>query len=98
MCLFIAKIWWMIPRIGTSASEIPLVTQMLLLEVGEESVLGVEEDESPTTGQNKFYVLVLAVLDGDHRTTLQGTPSNMLQFYYESGWFRLRTHSFLSIR
>lgn len=92
MCLFIAKIWWMIPRVGKSASEIPMETQMLLLEVGEESVLGVVvDDEPPATGQNKFYVLVLPVLDGTFRTTLQGTASNELQFCYESGWFLSQT-------
>ncbi|KAK4427037.1 putative galactinol--sucrose galactosyltransferase 2 [Sesamum alatum] len=87
MCLFIAKIWWMIPRVGKSASEIPMETQMLLLEAGEESVVGIVDDESPTEppNDNKFYVLVLPVLDGAFRTTLQGTPSNELQFCYESG-------------
>ncbi|PIN22495.1 Galactinol--sucrose galactosyltransferase [Handroanthus impetiginosus] len=87
MCLFIAKIWWMIPRVGTSASEIPMETQMLLLEAGEESVLSIADEETPAepTAENKFYILVLPVLDGSFRTTLQGTSSNELQFCYESG-------------
>ncbi|GFP88425.1 probable galactinol--sucrose galactosyltransferase 2 [Phtheirospermum japonicum] len=87
MCLFIAKIWWMIPRVGKSASEIPLETQMLLLEAEEESVLDlvVDDDENAAENGNKFYVLVLPVLDGAFRTTLQGTKSNELQFCYESG-------------
>lgn len=90
MCLFIAKIWWMIPRVGKSASEIPMETQLLLLEVGQDSVLGVVEDEAPATAQSKFYVLVLAVLDGAFRTTLQGTASNELQFCYQSGRISLK--------
>ncbi|KAL7153544.1 hypothetical protein ABFS83_04G176800 [Erythranthe nasuta] len=87
MCLFIAKIWWMIPRIGKSGSEIPMETQMLLLEVGEESVLSASDEETSfeAANENKFYVLILPVLDGAFRTTLQGTPSNDLQFCYESG-------------
>lgn len=88
MCLFIAKIWWMIPRVGKSASDIPMETQMLLLEVDQESVLDVAFEETPvepSTG-NKFYVFVLPVLDGAFRTSLQGTKSNELQFCYESGW------------
>ncbi|PIN24128.1 Galactinol--sucrose galactosyltransferase [Handroanthus impetiginosus] len=87
MCLFIAKIWWMIPRVGTSASEIPMETQMVLLEAGEESVLSMADEETPAepTAENKFYILVLPVLDGSFRTTLQGTSSNELQFCYESG-------------
>ncbi|KAL0285799.1 UNVERIFIED_CONTAM: putative galactinol--sucrose galactosyltransferase 2 [Sesamum calycinum] len=93
MCLFLAKIWWMIPRVGKSASEIPMETQMLLLEAGEESVVGVVDDDSPTelANDNKFYVLVLPVLDGAFRTTLQGTPSNELQFCYESGDSEVQT-------
>lgn len=95
MCLFIAKIWWMIPRVGKSASEIPKETQMLLLEIGEESVLDVVDNEAPIeqTNQNKFYVLILPILDGAFRTTLQGTPSNELQFCYESGLFHLKKHA-----
>ncbi|KAI3464230.1 hypothetical protein Pfo_020893 [Paulownia fortunei] len=87
MCLFIVKIWWMIPRFGKSASDIPMETQMLLLEAGEESVLSVADDGTPAepASRNKVYVLVLPVLDGAFRTTLQGTPSNELQFCYESG-------------
>ncbi|KAL0335802.1 UNVERIFIED_CONTAM: putative galactinol--sucrose galactosyltransferase 2 [Sesamum radiatum] len=93
MCLFLAKIWWMIPCVGKSASEIPMETQMLLLEAGEESVVGVVDDDSPTelANDNKFYVLVLPVLDGAFRTTLQGTPSNELQFCYESGDSEVQT-------
>ncbi|KAI3464163.1 hypothetical protein Pfo_020826 [Paulownia fortunei] len=87
MCLFIAKIWWMIPRVGKSASDIPMETQMLLIEAGEQSVLGEADDDTPAepASENKFYVLVLPVLDGAFRTTLHGTPSNELQFCYESG-------------
>ncbi|KAL2482581.1 putative galactinol--sucrose galactosyltransferase 2 [Forsythia ovata] len=86
MCLFIAKIWWMIPRVGKSANDIPMETQMLLLEAGEDSVLNVDDETSEgTTSENKFYILVLPILDGLFRTTLQGTPSNELQFCYESG-------------
>ncbi|KAG6402005.1 hypothetical protein SASPL_138874 [Salvia splendens] len=84
MCLFIAKIWWMIPRVGRSASEIPMETQMLLLEAEEESALDLLQEESETSG-NKFYVLVLPVLDGAFRTTLQGTKANELHFCCESG-------------
>ncbi|PIN27053.1 Galactinol--sucrose galactosyltransferase [Handroanthus impetiginosus] len=93
MCLFIAKIWWMIPRVGKSASEIPLETQMLLLEAEEESVLDILDDEAAAepVRENKFYVLILPVLDGAFRTTLQGTKSNELQFCYESGDLDVRT-------
>ncbi|KAF5957367.1 hypothetical protein HYC85_004592 [Camellia sinensis] len=79
LCLFIVKIWWMIPRVGRSASEIPMETQMLLLEIREESIPGDE------TSGNTFYILLLPTLDGPFRTSLQGTSSNELQFCIESG-------------
>lgn len=91
MCLFIAKIWWMIPRVGNSGSDIPKETQMLLLEVGQECALGAlddgDDDDHKATTEDKFYVLVLPTVDGAFRTTLQGSPQNDLQFCYESGLY-----------
>ncbi|RVW75140.1 putative galactinol--sucrose galactosyltransferase 2 [Vitis vinifera] len=84
ICLFRAKFWWMIPRVGKSASEIPMETQMLLLEVREESALD-DENSSDMTSESTFYVLFLPVLDGPFRTSLQGTSENVLQFCVESG-------------
>lgn len=84
ICLFRAKFWWMIPRVGKSASEIPMETQMLLLDVREESALD-DENSSDMTSESTFYVLFLPVLDGPFRTSLQGTSENVLQFCVESG-------------
>ena len=67
----------MIPCFGTSGGDIPAETQMLLLEAREET--NIEDIE------NTFYVLILPVLDGQFRATLQGTPNNELQFCIESG-------------
>ncbi|KAK7281976.1 hypothetical protein RIF29_10401 [Crotalaria pallida] len=87
LSLFRFKIWWMIPLIGRSASDIPIETQLLLLEAREESAL---EDEFSSgseepKAENTTYILFLPVLDGQFRATLQGTPSNELQFCIESG-------------
>ncbi|XP_027153956.1 probable galactinol--sucrose galactosyltransferase 2 [Coffea eugenioides] len=84
LCLFIAKIWWMIPRVGKSGREIPMETQMLLLEAREDSTL-VDEDSFDAPDENKFYILLLPVLDGSFRASLQGAASNELQFCVESG-------------
>ncbi|TYG90829.1 hypothetical protein ES288_A12G213900v1 [Gossypium darwinii] len=83
-CLYSFKIWWMIPGYGKSGSEIPLETQLLLLEIKEESVVEDDDSSGPPT-PTTFYVLFLPVLDGDFRTSLQGTPANELQFCAESG-------------
>ncbi|KAI9173769.1 hypothetical protein LWI28_006155 [Acer negundo] len=84
LCLFRFKIWWMIPRVGKSGSEIPMETQMLLLEAREEFALH-DEVSSDAAAENTFYILLLPVLEGQFRTSLQGTPENELQFCIESG-------------
>ncbi|GMJ00082.1 seed imbibition 2, raffinose synthase 2 [Hibiscus trionum] len=94
LCLFRFKIWWMIPGYGKSGSDIPLETQMLLLEIKQESA--VEDDgSSDSDTENTFYVLFLPVLDGDFRTSLQGTPANELQFCVESGDADVQTSQML---
>lgn len=80
LCLLRFKIWWMIPRVGKSASEVPMETQMLLLEAREDSPL-----DADAASDNILYILLLPVLDGQFRATLQGTPTNDLQFCVESG-------------
>ncbi|GAV83965.1 Raffinose_syn domain-containing protein [Cephalotus follicularis] len=83
MCLFRFKIWWMIPRFGKSGSDIPMETQMLLFEARESAL----DDDNPSVldTEGKFYILLLPVLDGLFRTSLQGTSANELQFCVESG-------------
>jgi raffinose synthase len=77
----------MIPRVGTSASDVPMETQLLLLEARQESAL--KDDFSSDTEDpeevNTSYILFLPVLDGAFRATLQGTALNELQFCVESG-------------
>ncbi|KAK9278952.1 hypothetical protein L1049_028534 [Liquidambar formosana] len=90
LCLFRFKIWWMIPRVGKSGCEIPMETQMLLLEAREESALH-DENSSESSTENTFYILLLPVLDGEFRTSLQGTSSNELQFCIESGDANVQT-------
>ncbi|KAK8297460.1 hypothetical protein V6Z12_D05G190900 [Gossypium hirsutum] len=74
LCLFRFKLWWMIPRTGSSASDIPLETQMLLLEARR----------GPTSSQST-YIIFLPVLDGNFRSSLQGNSSDELEFCVESG-------------
>ncbi|GAB2223693.1 hypothetical protein Droror1_Dr00004432 [Drosera rotundifolia] len=83
LSLYRFKIWWMIPRVGKSGSEVQLETQLLLLEANEESAL--EDDDWEQKGDSTFYILFLPLLDGQFRATLQGSPENELQFCVESG-------------
>ncbi|KAL5998164.1 hypothetical protein ACLOJK_009102 [Asimina triloba] len=66
---------------------------MLLLEVKEDSALGDECLDSNDV--NTFYVLLLPVLDGDFRNSLQGTSTNELQFCAESGDHAIQCKQFL---
>ncbi|PIN23071.1 Galactinol--sucrose galactosyltransferase [Handroanthus impetiginosus] len=84
------KIWWMIPRFGSVGSDIPMETQMLLLEVREESAV-CDNNFSGQADGNTFYVLFLPVLEGQFRATLQGTPANELEFCIESGDAHVQT-------
>lgn len=74
LCLFRFKIWWVIPRVGKSASDIPVETQMLLLE-----------STSQEDGEEPNYIVFLPVLDGDLRSSLQGNSSNELEVCVETG-------------
>ncbi|XP_043694157.1 probable galactinol--sucrose galactosyltransferase 2 [Telopea speciosissima] len=78
LCLFRFKIWWMIPRMGNSGSDVPVETQMLLLEA--------REDQSfSASNASTSYILFLPVLDGDFRSSLQGNSANELELCVESG-------------
>lgn len=78
LCLFRFKIWWMIPRVGNSAMDIPIETQMLLLEAREEQHS--EKDEG-----NTAYVLFLPILNDVFRSSLQGNSANELEVCVETG-------------
>ncbi|KAI5329680.1 hypothetical protein L3X38_029077 [Prunus dulcis] len=70
MCLFRFKLRWMIPSFGDSGREVPAETQMLLLETREKST--VQNGLSKPTTENSLYILLLPVLDGPFRASLQG--------------------------
>ncbi|XP_042440004.1 probable galactinol--sucrose galactosyltransferase 2 [Zingiber officinale] len=83
LCLFRFKIFWMVPRWGTSGSDVPFETQMLLLEVTHD--LAVDGGPSRTSHDPTHYILFLPVLDGCFRSSLQGNSSDELEFCIESG-------------
>ncbi|KAF6153868.1 hypothetical protein GIB67_001101 [Kingdonia uniflora] len=80
LCLFRFKMWWMIPRMGNSGSDVPVETQMLLLELREDGGEVVDSSSGSVS-----YVLFLPVLDGEFRSSLQGNSANELEFCVESG-------------
>lgn len=90
LCLYRFKMWWMIPRLGKSGSEVPVETQMLLLKVAEESALN-DESSADSDTERSLYILILPVLDGVFRATLQGNSGNELQLCVESGDANVQT-------
>lgn len=90
LSLYRFKIWWMIPRVGNSGSEIRMETQFLLVETKDTSAFAGENTSEPTS-KGTSYVLFLPVLEGAFRASLQGTPSNELQFCIESGDASIQT-------
>ncbi|CAL9179453.1 unnamed protein product, partial [Musa hybrid cultivar] len=83
-CLFRFKIWWMIPRTGKKGSDIPLESQMLLLEAKEDVPMEDKMVDS-TASTDTFDVLLLPVLDGAFRANLQGNSANEVEIYLETG-------------
>lgn len=77
----------MIPRVGNSGSEIPVETQLLLLQVREASALqeGEEVSSESSNGDMTSYVLFLPMLDGLFRASLEGNSLNELCLCVESG-------------
>jgi hypothetical protein len=71
----------MAPKTGADAAGVPAETQMLLLETRDGAGTGTAEDT--------VYALMLPVLDGDFRASLQGTPEDELQLCFESGRLHL---------
>lgn len=70
---------------GKSASDIPVETQMLLLE-----------STSQEDGEETNYIVFLPVLDGDLRSSLQGNSANELELCVETG-NTLNFHIWISI-
>ncbi|KAF1871134.1 hypothetical protein Lal_00020868 [Lupinus albus] len=81
--VFRFKIWWMIPAYGESGREVQTETQLLLLEARDGTTIDDKISESTTEGT--FYILLLPLLDGQFRTSLQGTIMDELEFCVESG-------------
>ncbi|GJR69478.1 probable galactinol--sucrose galactosyltransferase 6 isoform X1 [Tanacetum coccineum] len=72
MACFRFKLWWMAQKMGSKGSEVPMETQFLLMESGDE-------------GSEKVYVVLLPLIDGTFRACLQGNAGDELEICVESG-------------
>ncbi|PON72349.1 Glycosyl hydrolase [Parasponia andersonii] len=72
---------------GELGCDVRAETQMLLLEAREDTILS--DGNSEQKDSMTFYILVLPLLEGKFRGSLQGTVVNKLELCVESGCFRL---------
>ncbi|KAL6839028.1 hypothetical protein ACP4OV_031082 [Aristida adscensionis] len=81
LCLFRFKLWWMTQRMGVAGRDVPLETQFMLIEVPA----GDGDGDGGDDGGAPLYVVVLPLLEGQFRASLQGNDSDQLQICLESG-------------
>ncbi|CAL5066439.1 unnamed protein product [Urochloa decumbens] len=79
LSLFRFKLWWMTQRMGDAGRDVPLETQFMLLEVPASAAAGDDSDGSPA------YLVMLPLLEGQFRSSLQGNDLDELQICIESG-------------
>ncbi|CAN6165573.1 unnamed protein product [Urochloa humidicola] len=80
LSLFRFKLWWMTQRMGDAGRDVPLETQFMLLEVPA----GDDSDEDAGAGE-PAYLVMLPLLEGQFRASLQGNDRDELQICIESG-------------
>ncbi|CAL5079214.1 unnamed protein product [Urochloa decumbens] len=78
LSLFRFKLWWMTQRMGDAGRDVPLETQFMLLEVPA-AAAGDDSDGTPA------YLVMLPLLEGQFRASLQGNDRDELQICIESG-------------
>ncbi|CAN0910457.1 Probable galactinol--sucrose galactosyltransferase 6 [Linum grandiflorum] len=79
MSCFRFKLWWMAQRMGDRGKDIPLETQFLLLETKTDRL------ESDGGEDEIMYTVMLPLIDGAFRASLQGNENDELELCLESG-------------
>ncbi|CAI9787379.1 unnamed protein product [Fraxinus pennsylvanica] len=83
LACFRFKLWWMAQQMGDKGRDIPLETQLLLVETKDgsnlESVVNGNEDN------NVVYTMFLPLVDGPFKACLQGNVHDELELCLESG-------------
>ncbi|CAN6203386.1 unnamed protein product [Urochloa humidicola] len=79
LSLFRFKLWWMTQRMGDAGRDVPLETQFMLLEVPAAG------DDDGAAGGAPAYLVMLPLLEGHFRASLQGNERDELQICIESG-------------
>ncbi|MCO5571400.1 hypothetical protein L7F22_025140 [Adiantum nelumboides] len=82
MCCFRFSLWWMTQRMGNSGKDVPLETQFFLCEFKHASSL---MPERAFTEDETVYTVLLPLLEGPFRASLQGNLKDQLELCLDSG-------------
>lgn len=78
ICCFRFKLWWMTQRVGRTGSDLPAESQFLLIESPGVRNPGGSHEET-------LYTVMLPLLDGSFRASLQGNEDDGIEVCLESG-------------
>ncbi|KAK2631592.1 hypothetical protein EUGRSUZ_L02707, partial [Eucalyptus grandis] len=76
MSIFRFKVWWTTHWVGTDGRDLEHETQMVILD---------RSDEGSQPGAARPYVLLLPLLEGPFRTSIQPGPDDFVDLCVESG-------------
>ncbi|XP_068635738.1 probable galactinol--sucrose galactosyltransferase 6 [Aristolochia californica] len=74
------KLWWMAQRMGDRGRDIPLETQLLLVESKDSSNSEINEENS-----QMLYTVFLPLVEGPFRACLRGNTQDEIELCIESG-------------
>ncbi|XP_030544785.1 probable galactinol--sucrose galactosyltransferase 5 [Rhodamnia argentea] len=87
MSIFRFKVWWTTHWVGTNGRDLEQETQMVILD---------RSDEESETGQARPYVLLLPLLEGPFRASIQPGPDDFVDLCLESGSTKVTAAGFRS--
>ncbi|WCJ30002.1 Raffinose synthase family protein [Euphorbia peplus] len=91
LACFRIKLFWMAQKMGDHGKDIPLETQFLLLETKDGSHL---ESDNGNEANQIIYTVILPLIEGSFRASLQGNTNDELELCLESGDVDTKTSSF----
>ncbi|WCJ39914.1 Raffinose synthase family protein [Euphorbia peplus] len=91
LACFRIKLFWMAQKMGDHDKDIPLETQFLLLETKDGSHL---ESDNGNEANQIIYTVILPLIEGSFRASLQGNTNDELELCSESSDVDMKTSSF----
>ncbi|OIW12387.1 hypothetical protein TanjilG_04136 [Lupinus angustifolius] len=86
MSIFRFKVWWTTHWVGSNGRDLEIETQFLMIENSESSY-----------GSSRPYVLMLPIIEGQFRASLQGGIDDNIDVCVESGSSKVKGRSYESV-